>query len=135
VFTNLKDLSLMCQDLNLLYVEDDEKTRDSTIHLLNNFFKKITFAINGIDAIHKFKNDKFDLIISDINMPEMNGFDLASKLKTMPSVKSKPIIALTTETSSDMKKKGKEIGLIGWITKPFVSEKLIMGLKRVLKIR
>lgn len=108
----------------------------ATQDLVEKGIIEVTLINNPLDLIKKVENGfMYDLAITDINMPEMNGFDLASKLKTMPSVKSKPIIALTTETSSDMKKKGKEIGLIGWITKPFVSEKLIMGLKRVLKIR
>ncbi len=77
----------------------------------------------------------YDLLITDINMPQMNGFDLTKKLKSMPSVKAKPIIALTTESSPQMKAQGKSVGLVGWITKPFTNEKLVMGLKRVLRIR
>lgn len=76
----------------------------------------------------------YDLLITDINMPQMSGFDLAKQIKTIASVKAKPIIALTTENSDAMKAKGKEVGLVGWITKPFANEKLIMGIKRILRI-
>jgi two-component system chemotaxis response regulator CheY len=68
-------------------------------------------------------------------MPQMNGLDMAKELKANPTLKLKPILALTTESSSDLKAKAKEIGLTGWITKPFSNDKLIMGIKRVLRIR
>jgi len=95
----------------------------------------ITYS-NPLDVINDVQNKGivYDLLITDINMPQMNGFDLAKTLKTIPSVKAKPIIALTTENSDEMKAQGKSVGLVGWITKPFVDEKLIMGIKRVLRI-
>ena len=77
----------------------------------------------------------YDLLITDINMPQMNGFELATALKAVESIKAKPIIALTTENSPQMKAKGKEVGLVGWITKPFTNEKLIMAIKRMLRLR
>ena len=77
----------------------------------------------------------YDLLITDINMPQMSGFDLVSKVKQIPSVKSKPAIALTTENSPEMKTQGKKVGLVGWLTKPFSDEKLQMSVKRVLRIK
>jgi two-component system chemotaxis response regulator CheY len=68
-------------------------------------------------------------------MPQMNGLDMATELKQHPKLKLKPVLALTTENAPDLKAKAKEIGLTGWITKPFSNEKLIMGIKRVLRIR
>ena len=60
---------------------------------------------------------------------------MAKELKSIPELRLKPILALTTENSPEKKKLAKEIGLAGWITKPFTPEKLLMGVKRVLKIR
>jgi len=77
----------------------------------------------------------YDLVITDINMPQMSGLDMARELKSLPSVKLKPILALTTENSAVKKQEAKSIGLAGWITKPFSPDKLLMGVKRVLKIR
>ena len=77
----------------------------------------------------------YDLLITDINMPEMSGFDLARALKNLDSVKAKPIIALTTENSPQMKAEGKEVGLVGWLTKPFTNDKLVMAIKRILRLR
>jgi len=91
---------------------------------------------NPLEAIADVENGLvYDMLITDINMPQMNGFELTQKLKSIPSVKAKPIIALTTESSPAMKAQGKSVGLAGWITKPFTNEKLIMGLKRVLRLR
>ena len=91
---------------------------------------------NPLDAKAKIESGlTYDLLITDVNMPQMNGFDLTKALKSIPSVKAKPIIALTTENSPQMKKQGKEVGLVGWITKPFTQDKLVMGIKRILRIR
>lgn len=77
----------------------------------------------------------YDLCITDINMPEMNGLDLAEFLKSNPSTKIKPILALTTEDSDAIKQKAKEIGLTGWITKPFTAQKVetIKSIKNKIK--
>lgn len=62
-------------------------------------------------------------------MPEMNGLTLAENLKSIDNIKNKPIIALTTESSTEMKMKGKEIGIAGWVVKPFTDEKIVMAVK------
>ncbi len=77
----------------------------------------------------------YDLLITDVNMPQMNGLEMAQRLKSNPNVKLKPILALTTETSPQKKMIAKKIGLTGWVTKPFTPEKLLMAVKRVLRIR
>ena len=78
--------------------------------------------------------ENFDLLISDINMPQMNGLDLATSLKADERFKNKPILVLTTESSPAMKTKGKEIGVTGWMVKPFSDDKLIKAVKMVLGI-
>ncbi|QOY55861.1 response regulator [Candidatus Sulfurimonas marisnigri] len=78
--------------------------------------------------------EDYDLLISDINMPQLNGLDLAAELKQIANFKSKPILILTTESSAEMKTKGKEIGVTGWLVKPFSDEKLVKAIKMVLGI-
>ena len=78
--------------------------------------------------------EDYDLLISDVNMPQLNGLDLATELKQNASFKNKPILILTTESSADMKAKGKEIGVTGWLVKPFSDEKLVKAMKMVLGI-
>jgi two-component system chemotaxis response regulator CheY len=79
-------------------------------------------------------SENFDLLISDVNMPEMNGLDLARAIKSDERYKTKPIIILTTESSEQMKMAGKEIGVTGWMVKPFSDEKLVKSLKMVLGV-
>jgi len=76
--------------------------------------------------------EDYDLLISDINMPQLNGLDLATELKQNDSFKNKPILILTTESSAEMKAKGKQIGVTGWLVKPFSDEKLVKAMKMVL---
>jgi two-component system, chemotaxis family, chemotaxis protein CheY len=78
--------------------------------------------------------ENFDLLISDVNMPEMNGLDLARSIKSDDRYKTKPIIILTTESSESMKMTGKEIGVTGWMVKPFNDEKLVKSIKMVLGV-
>ena len=78
--------------------------------------------------------EDYDLLISDINMPQLNGLDLAAQLKQNDKFKNKPILILTTESSAEMKAKGKEIGVTGWLVKPFSDEKLVKAMKMVLGI-
>ena len=78
--------------------------------------------------------EDYDLLISDINMPQLNGLDLAATLKQSDAFKNKPILILTTESSAEMKAKGKEIGVTGWLVKPFSDEKLVKAMKMVLGI-
>jgi two-component system chemotaxis response regulator CheY len=77
-------------------------------------------------------SEDFDLLISDINMPQLNGLDLARELKQHAAFKTKPILILTTESSAQMKAQGKEIGVTGWLVKPFSDEKLVKAMKMVL---
>ena len=77
-------------------------------------------------------NVDYDMLISDINMPQLNGLDLSEKLKANPKFKNKPILILTTESSAEMKAKGKAIGVTGWLVKPFSNEKLVKAVSMVL---
>jgi len=90
---------------------------------------------NPVEFLEAVKNGlEVDLVIVDINMPQMNGLDLTRELRKLPSMKNKPILALTTENSPQMKMEGKKAGLTGWITKPFTKEKILLALKRTLRI-
>ena len=91
---------------------------------------------NPLEFLEDVKNGfSYDLVITDVNMPQMNGLDMAKELKGNPALKGKPILALTTESAPEKKARAKEIGLAGWVTKPFSPDKLLMGIKRVLRLR
>jgi two-component system, chemotaxis family, chemotaxis protein CheY len=92
--------------------------------------------LNPLELLGALQNgsENFDLLISDVNMPEMNGLDLARSIKSDDRYKTKPIIVLTTESSEQMKMSGKEIGVTGWMVKPFNDEKLVKSIKMVLGV-
>ncbi|PHQ65749.1 MAG: hypothetical protein COB99_02205 [Sulfurimonas sp.] len=85
------------------------------------------------DALVEGRED-FDLLISDVNMPQLDGLELVTEIKQIEAFKTKPILILTTESSAQMKARGKEIGVTGWMVKPFSDEKLVKSIKMVLGI-
>ena len=96
-------------------------------------FKSYLNPLELLDALQK-GSENFDMLISDVNMPEMSGLDLAREIKADERYKTKPIIILTTESSESMKMAGKEIGVTGWMVKPFNDEKLVKSIKMVLGV-
>ena len=92
----------------------------------------LTLAEIGEDALTKAKQTQFDLVISDINMPIMNGLELLGALRGLENYKFTPILMLTTEASAEMKEQGKQLGATGWIIKPFDPDKLVKTVERVI---
>ncbi|WP_419769768.1 MAG: response regulator [Candidatus Marinarcus sp.] len=117
----------------LLIVDDSTMLRDMLNYALNEGgYSDVTEAIDGIDGLEKAKNALYDLIITDINMPNMDGITLIAELRKLPQYSSKPILVLTTERSDEMKVKGKAAGATGWIVKPFVPDQLLKAVNIVL---
>ncbi|TGN19185.1 response regulator [Leptospira idonii] len=86
---------------------------------------EVTSASNGMEALNKLENDKFDIGIFDVNMPGMTGIELTGKVLASPNGKGMKIVMLTTESSDEMKKKGQDAGAVGWLVKPFANESLL----------
>ena len=93
---------------------------------------EVETANDGRDALNKVASSKFDVVISDVNMPNMGGFELVKALRDKPQYKFVPILMLTTETSTEKKQQGKSAGATGWLVKPFNPETLLKTLKRVI---
>lgn len=89
-------------------------------------------AENGRIGLDFSIQNNYDLILSDINMPVMNGFDFVRNVRTLKDHRFTPILCLTTETSREMRIMGKEVGATGWIVKPFYPDKLMSMIQRVL---
>jgi len=120
---------------------DDSRTILATVELATEELVKsgsIEFEtyINPMEFLEKVKSgqESYDLLFTDLNMPQMSGLDLAKELKSIPNLKMKPILALTTESSPEIKAQGKTIGLTGWITKPFSDAKILGAIKKLLAI-
>jgi two-component system chemotaxis response regulator CheY len=90
-------------------------------------------AVDGQDAFEKSNGRDFDLVLTDQNMPRMDGISLTKKLRDNPKFKTTPILILTTESSDQMKQAGRSAGATGWLVKPFDPAKLIEVIKKVVK--
>jgi len=90
-------------------------------------------AVDGQDALEKTGKHYFDLVLTDQNMPRMDGIGLTKKLRDNPKFKTTPILILTTESSDQMKQAGRNAGATGWLVKPFDPAKLIEVIKKVIR--
>ena len=89
-------------------------------------------AEHGQAALNKLQSSTVDLIITDLNMPVMDGITLIQNVRKMPAMRSKPILMLTTEGLAGKKEQGKAAGATGWIVKPFDPDKLLLTIAKVL---
>jgi len=118
--------------LRVLVVDDEFLIRWSIAETLGAAGHEVTEAPDGNKALAEAKAKKFDLVITDVNMPGMNGLDLVKSLRALDDFKFTPILVLTTEAGADVKSRGREAGATGWIVKPFSPEVLIQTLRKVL---
>ena len=119
--------------MKLLIVDDSTMLRDMLSYALNEGgYNDVTEAVDGVDGLEKSKSTTFDLVITDVNMPNMDGITLVNELRGLPQYSKVPILVLTTERSDDMKTKGKAAGATGWIVKPFVPDQLLKAVNIVL---
>ena len=93
---------------------------------------EVTEAVDGEEALRFAKQARFDLVLTDVNMPRMDGITLTRELRALASCKFTPILTLTTESGGDKKQAGKAAGATGWIVKPFSPQQLVATVKKVL---
>jgi len=117
---------------SILVVDDSTTMRQMVAFTLTRAGHDVTEAPDGNNALATAKSKKFDLVITDVNMPGMNGIDLVKCLRDLPEFKFTPILVLTTESAQDVKSRGRDAGATGWIVKPFSPEVLLATLKKVL---
>tara|TARA_R110002096_G_scaffold420735_1_gene625959 strand:- start:202 stop:567 length:366 start_codon:yes stop_codon:yes gene_type:complete len=115
----------------ILAVDDSKTMRDMINFTLLGAGYDVTLAVDGNDGLAKLKDNPIDLIITDINMPGMNGIELIKHVRSDGSYRSMPILILTTESGDGIKQEGKAAGATGWIIKPFVPEKLLKVVAKV----
>lgn len=119
--------------MKLLIVDDSTMLRDMLSYALNEGgYTDVTESIDGQDGLTKAKATQYDLIISDVNMPNMDGLTMVGEIRKLPQYAKTPILVLTTERSDEMKTKGKAAGATGWIVKPFVPDQLLKAVNIVL---
>ena len=116
----------------ILTVDDSKTMREMVSRTLTGAGFEVLEAIDGQDAVKALANNpKIDLIITDLNMPYMDGFGLIDAVRANPAYKYVPILVLTTETDPQKKERGKAAGATGWIVKPFSPEKLVQVVNKV----
>lgn len=116
----------------ILIVDDSASMRNMVSATLQSAGHRVVDSPDGQAALDKAKSGKFQAVITDLNMPIMDGITLIKHLRQLPSYKYTPILLLTTESSADKKAAGKEAGATGWLVKPFNPEKLLATVDRVL---
>lgn len=117
----------------VLVVDDSNSIRDMVSFTLKSAGYQVVEGRDGVDGLNKAKTAAFDLVISDVNMPNMDGITMCAELRKLPNFKFIPILMLTTESSGDMKMRGKAAGATGWLVKPFNPDKLLSTIKRVVR--
>jgi len=115
----------------ILAVDDSKTMRDMVTFTLKGAGYEVVDAEDGKHALTKLAGNTFDAVITDLNMPNMNGFELIRALRANPAYKMAPILMLTTEGDEAKKTEGKAAGATGWIVKPFNPEKLVQVVKKV----
>jgi two-component system chemotaxis response regulator CheY len=117
---------------SILAVDDSASMRQMVMFTLKGAGHQVIEAADGQEAFEKAQAMKVDLVLTDQNMPRMDGITLVKNLRALPAYGRTPILILTTESGDDMKAKGRAAGATGWLVKPFDPHKLIDVIGKVL---
>jgi two-component system chemotaxis response regulator CheY len=118
---------------SILAVDDSASMRQMVAFTLKNAGYDVVEAVDGQDALDKAGARSFDLVLTDQNMPRLDGIGLTRRLRGDPRFKATPILILTTESSEQMKQAGRGAGATGWLVKPFDPAKLIEVIRKVVR--
>ncbi len=117
---------------SILAVDDSASMRKMVAFTLTGAGYQVVEAVDGQDGFEKAQTNKIDLVLTDQNMPRLDGLGLTRKLREHPVFKTVPILILTTESSDQMKQAGRAAGATGWLVKPFDPNKLLQVIQKVL---
>ena len=117
---------------SILAVDDSASMRQMVSFTLKGAGYTVVEAVDGVEALNKAKGQKFDCVVTDVNMPNKDGITLIKDLRALPAYKFVPMLMLTTESGMDKKQAGKAAGATGWIVKPFNPDQLLKTIKKVL---
>ncbi len=119
----------------ILAIDDMKTLRDLLGKVLRNAGYEVIEAVDGVDGLKKFDQSKPDLVISDLNMPNMDGIGFVAGAREKENGKSVPILILTTETNEALKQRAKQAGATGWLTKPFNPQRLTKLVDQLTGVR
>jgi two-component system, chemotaxis family, chemotaxis protein CheY len=118
---------------NILAVDDSASMRKMVSFALTSAGYTVIEAVDGQDAFEKAQAGNIDLVLTDQNMPRLDGLGLTKKLREHPKFKTTPILILTTESGDAMKQAGRNAGATGWLVKPFDPVRLIEVIRKVIR--
>lgn len=118
--------------ITILTVDDSASIRQMVSFTLRAAGYEVVEASDGLDGLEKAKSKAINLVLTDQNMPKMDGITFIKSLRELPQYKTTPILILTTESSDVMKSQGRAAGATGWLVKPFDPQKLLGVVKKVL---
>ena len=116
----------------ILVIDDSEIIRNQLVGLLNQNGYQPIEAKDGVEGLQSAKESNPDIIITDLNMPNMNGLQLIEELRKLPEFAQKHILILTTETNADLRKKGQALKVRAWINKPINEQMILQILGKLL---
>jgi two-component system, chemotaxis family, chemotaxis protein CheY len=116
----------------ILAVDDSASMRQMVRFTLETAGYKVIQAVDGVAALDFAKGNVVDLVLTDVNMPRMDGITLVRELRGLSTYKFTPMLVLTTESAQETKQRGRQAGATGWIVKPFNPEQLLSTIARVL---
>lgn len=118
--------------VHILTVDDSTSVRMTTRIALTGAGYAVTEAVDGLDGLTKAKGQRFDAIVTDLNMPRMDGLQMIEEMRRLPTMVGVPILFLTTESDAAMKARAKAAGATAWLTKPFEPDQLVKLVARVV---
>ena len=113
-------------------VDDSASVRQMVSFTLEGAGYETVTAVDGADALARLNAAPVDLIVTDLNMPNVNGIELIRRVRALPGFKFTPIVLLTTESEEAKKSEGRTAGATGWITKPFRQDQLLAVVKKLI---
>lgn len=116
----------------IMTVDDSASVRQMVSFSLKQAGYRVLEAVDGKDALSKLNGESIHMLLTDLNMPNMNGIELIRQVRSSAAHKFVPIVMLTTESQAEKKQEGKAAGATGWIVKPFKPEQLLAVVKKVL---
>ncbi|MFN7087309.1 MAG: response regulator [Burkholderiales bacterium] len=117
----------------ILAVDDSASIRSMVSFTLKSAGYEVVEAVDGVDGLEKAQNHEINLVLTDVNMPRMDGMAFVKSLRGMPRYKTAPILMLTTESSDAAKAQGRAAGATGWLVKPFDPGRLLDVVARVMR--
>ncbi|MBI3898925.1 MAG: response regulator [Gammaproteobacteria bacterium] len=119
---------------NIMVIDDSRSWRLLAKHALNEAGYDVTEACDGLAALGELKEKRFDLIICDLHMPNLNGIAFIKKLKTLPDHRFTPVLILTTDNNDAKRQEGYAAGAQAWMTKPFPIEDLMVTVAQLFAV-